>query len=87
MLHALLETLEVPQIINRYCPTKREVDHGTVSIVLILNRLIFPLPLHQVAGWVGQTVLVAVLGIPAAKFNACPELVEGMTAWSAPWMP
>jgi hypothetical protein len=28
-----------------------------------------PLPLYQISDWVGQTVLVAVLGIPAAKFN------------------
>jgi len=36
---------------------------------LVLNRLLFPLPLYQVADWIGQTVLVGVLGVPAAKFN------------------
>ena len=40
-----------------------------MALVLVLNRLMFPLPLYQVADWVGQTVLVAVLGVPAAKFN------------------
>jgi transposase len=40
-----------------------------VALVLILNRLMFPLPLYQVADWVGQTVLTAALGVPAAKFN------------------
>ncbi len=69
VLYALLETLQVRRIINRYCPTGGDVDHGTVSLTLILNRLIFPLPLYQVADWVGQTVLTAVLGVPAAKFN------------------
>jgi transposase len=69
VLYALLETLQVRSIINRYCPTKGDVDHGTVATVLILNRLMFPLPLYQVADWVGRTVLVNVLGIPAAKFN------------------
>lgn len=69
VLYALLETLQVSHIINRHCPTKGEVAHGTVAIVLILNRLMFPLPLYQVADWVGQTVLVRVLGMPAAKFN------------------
>jgi len=29
----------------------------------------FPLPLYHIADWVAQTVLVGVLGIPAAKFN------------------
>ena len=69
VLYALLETLNVRDIINRHCPTRAEVDHGTVALVLILNRLMFPLPLYQIADWVAQTVLVAVLDIPAAKFN------------------
>lgn len=69
VLYALLETLKVRQAINRHCPTQAEVDHGTVALVLLLNRLMFPLPLSQVADWVGQTVLVTVLGLPAAKFN------------------
>ena len=69
VLYALLETLEVRKIINRHCPTQAEVDHGAVALVLILNRLMFPLPLYHIADWVAQTVLVAVLDVPAAKFN------------------
>jgi len=69
VLYALFETLEVRQIINRHCPSKAEVAHGTVALVLVLNRLLLPLPLSQISDWVGQTVLVAVLGIPAGKFN------------------
>ena len=69
VLYALLETLKVRQVINRHCRSQAEVDHGTVAMVLVLNRLMCPLPLYQVADWVGQTVLVAVLGVPAAKFN------------------
>ena len=69
VLYALLETLNVRDIINRLCPTRATVDHGAVALVLILNRLMFPLPLYHIADWVAQTVLVGVLGIPAAKFN------------------
>jgi transposase len=69
VLYALLETLQVRQVINRHCRSQGAVDHGTVALVLVLNRLMCPLPLYQVADWVGQTVLVAVLGVPAAKFN------------------
>ena len=69
VLYALLETLNVRHIINQHCHTRAEVDHGTVALVLVLNRLMLPLPLYQVADWVGQTVLVAVLGIAATKFN------------------
>lgn len=68
-LYTLLETLQVRHIINRHCPTRGEVAHGTVAVVLILNRLMFPLPLYRVADWVGRTTLVAVLGVPAEKFN------------------
>jgi len=69
VLYALLETLQLRDIINRHCPTRAQVDHGTVALVLILNRLTMPLPLYHIADWLGRTVLVYVLGIPAAKFN------------------
>lgn len=69
VLYALLETLQVRHIINRHCPTRSEVDHGTVALVLILNRLMFPLPLYQVSDWLGRTILTSVLNVPAAKFN------------------
>ena len=69
VLYGLLEVLRVRDIINRHCPTRAEVDHGTVALVLVLNRLTIPSPLYQVADWLAQTVLVYTLGIPAAKFN------------------
>jgi transposase len=69
VLYALLDVLHVRQTINRHCPTAAQVDHGTVAMVLILNRLMAPRPLYQVADWVAQTVLVYVLDIPVSKFN------------------
>jgi transposase len=69
VFYALLETIQVRDIVNRYCPTRADVDHGTVVLVLVLNRLTLPLPLYQVADWLGQTVLACTLGIPAGKFN------------------
>jgi len=69
VLYELLNVLQIRQIINRHCPTAAEVDHGTVAMVLILNRLMAPRPLFRVADWVARTVLVSVLGIPASKFN------------------
>jgi transposase len=69
VLYALLDVLQVRQTINRHCPTAAQVDHGTVAMVLILNRLMAPRPLYQVADWMAQTVLVHVLEIPASKFN------------------
>lgn len=69
VLYRLLELLDVRQVINRYCPSAAQVDHGAVVVVLVLNRLMAPRPLYKVADWLGQTVLVTVLGLPAAKFN------------------
>ncbi len=69
VLYRLLEILNVRQIINRYCPCAGQVDYGAVVVVLVLNRLMAPRPLYKVADWLGQTVLLTVLGIPAAKFN------------------
>jgi len=69
ILYTLLETLQVRTIINRYCPTRAEIDYGTVALVLVLNRLTMPLPLYQVGDWMARTVLESVLGIPAHKLN------------------
>jgi transposase len=69
VLYGLLEALQVRDIINRHCPTAAQVDHGTVALILILNRLVAPRPLYRVADWLARTVLVYTLGVPAAKFN------------------
>jgi transposase len=69
VLYALLDVLQVRATINHYCPSAAQVDHGLVALVLILNRLLAPRPLYQVADWLAQTVLVSQLGLPAAKFN------------------
>jgi transposase len=69
VLYALLEVLQVREIINRHCATAAEVDHGTVAMVMILNRLTAPRPLYCVADWLARTVLVYQLGVPAKKFN------------------
>jgi transposase len=69
VLYGLLEVLQVREIINRHCPTAAEVDHGTVAMMLILNRLVAPRPLYRVADWLARTVLVYQLGVSAKKFN------------------
>jgi len=69
VLYAVLDVLQVQAIIDRYCPNQREVDNGTVALVLTLNRLMAPRPLLKIADWVAKTVLVHRLGVPASKFN------------------
>jgi hypothetical protein len=69
LLYTVLVELKVEEIINRYCPTQSKLSHGTVVLVLALNRLHAPRALWRVADWLGQTVLVQVLGVEAAQFK------------------
>jgi transposase len=69
VLYTVLQELKVEETINQYCPSRSEVSHGTVAVVIVLNRLHAPRALWRVADWLSQTVLVVVLGVEAAKFN------------------
>jgi transposase len=69
LLYTVLAELKVEETINRYCPTQSKLSHGTVVLVLALNRLHAPRAVWRVADWLGQTVLVQVLGVEAAKFK------------------
>ena len=69
VLMALLNRLEVRQIINRHCPTHSPLDHGTVALVLVLNRLMAPRPLYRIVDWLATTLIAEHLGIPKDKFN------------------
>ena len=68
-MYDFLEKLKVSETINRYAPSKGDVAHGTVAMLIVLNRLIAPRPLYKLADWMSRTVLVYRLGIPASKFN------------------
>ena len=67
LLYTVLAELKVEETINRYCPTQSKLSHGTVVLVLALNRLHAPRAVWRVADWLGQTVLVQVLGVEAAS--------------------
>jgi len=69
VLYTVLQELGVEETINQYCPSRSEVSHGTVALVIVLNRLHAPRALWRVADWLSQTVLGVVLGVEAAKFN------------------
>jgi hypothetical protein len=69
LLYTVLTELKVEETINQSCASRSEVSHGTVALVLVLNRLHAPRALWRVADWLGQTVLGPVLGVEAAKFN------------------
>ena len=69
MLYTILDDLKVAEVVNRYASTRSDLSHGTVVLVLVLNRLHAPRALHRVADWMGQTALVKILGVEAARFN------------------
>jgi len=69
LLYRVLEELKLEPIINQYCPGRSEVSHGTGALVMTLNRLHAPRAVRRVSDWLGQTVLVHILGVEAGKFN------------------
>ena len=69
LLYTVLAELQVEETINRYCPTQSKLRHGTVVLVLVLNRLHAPRALWRVADWLGQTMLGQVLQVDASKFK------------------
>jgi transposase len=69
MLYTVLTELQVEETVNRYSPTQSKLKHGTVALVLVLNRLHAPRALWRVADWLGQAALVKVLQVDANKFK------------------
>lgn len=69
VLYTVLTELGVAAIVEQYCPSRSEVGHGTVVLVLVLNRLHAPRAVWRVADWLGQTMLVGVLGVEATQFK------------------
>ncbi len=69
VLYPILAELKVEEVIDKYCSTEREVNIGTVIIILCINRLIAPRPLSKVADWAAKTVIEEYTGVPANKLN------------------
>lgn len=69
VLYTVLTELGVADTVNRYCPTQSKLGHGTVALVLVLNRLHAPRALWRVADWLGETMLGQVLQVEASQFN------------------
>ena len=69
----LCEQVGLREIVNRHCypegAAPEDLDVGTVTLILVLNRLQAPQALVHVEEWVGQSVLPEVLGIEAGQCN------------------
>jgi transposase len=69
LLYTILTELRVAETVNRFCPSRSQVSHGEVALVLVLNRLHAPRALWRVADWLAQTTLVQLLGVEPGHFN------------------
>ena len=69
VLFPILRRLQVAEIVDRHCPGKEEVSHGSTVEILSLNRLMAPKPLYKVREWMSETVLEDALGIAAEQMH------------------
>ena len=69
VLYPLLKDLRVEEIINKHLPSRHQVKHGPVAMVLILSRLVAPRAMYKISDWVTRTVLEKEMGVAATKFN------------------
>ena len=67
MVMPIFRELNLSQIVDKHCPGKEAVNHGTTVMALALNRLLSPRPLYKVGEWLGGTILEDVLGVEAAQ--------------------
>ncbi|MFQ5859543.1 MAG: hypothetical protein ACE5LU_28425 [Anaerolineae bacterium] len=80
-----LERLGLAEVVSRYCQREGALSEGTVFVVLVINRLLFPLSLHHVGEWAGKVGLDLLLGIPdVGQLNAY-RLADTLAAVSAHW--
>jgi hypothetical protein len=85
LLLAYLERLGLAEVVNRYCGRVGDISEGTVFVVIVLNRLLFPLPLRHVGEWAGKVGLHLLLDIPDVALLNYDRLVDTLAAVSGCW--
>ena len=82
LLVPILEELQLRDVVNRCCLSQgasaADLDPGRVTELLVLNRLLAPMPLVDVEAWAAQTVVPDLLDWK--RTNAT------MIVWPAPWI-
>jgi len=76
------------EIINQFCPRQPDengVSDGQAIAVLIINRMLAPCALRNVAAWVEQSGLHWLLGIADPKKFNYDRLVDALLAVHLPW--
>ena len=69
VLMPIFRRLRVAEIVDRHCPGKEDVSHGTSVVTLGLNRLMAPKPLYKVNEWIAKTVLEDALDVSAEQMH------------------
>ena len=85
LLLAYLERLGLAEVVDGYCRRVGDIPEGTVFVVLVLNRMLFPLPLRHVGEWAGKVGLHLLLGIPDVAWLNYDRLVDTLAAVSGCW--
>ncbi len=73
LLVPILEELQLRDVVNRCCLSQgasaADLDPGRVTELLVLNRLLAPMPLVHVEAWAAQTVVPDLLDLEADQCN------------------
>jgi hypothetical protein len=80
-----LERIGLAAAVDRHCARAGELSQGTVIAVLVLNRLLAPCALSNVAAWVARTGLHLLLGIPDPTLLNYDRLVDALLAVFPHW--
>ncbi len=80
-----LERIGLAAAVDRRCVRVGQLSQGTVIAVLVLNRLLAPCALSNVAAWVERTGLHLVLGIPDPTLLNYDRLVDALLAVYPHW--
>jgi transposase len=80
-----LERIGLAEVVDRYCPREGKLSEGTVVTVLVINRLLAPRALRNVAKWVSQTGLHLLLGIPDPALLNYDRLADALLAVYPHW--
>ncbi len=71
LLWHIIQTLNIEQLIDNYCPSgdKQQVRHGQAALALLLTRLLQPKALYKVADWYAASGMDVLLAHDAAQFT------------------
>lgn len=80
-----LERIGLAEAVNRYCPRQGAISDGMVITVLVINRILKPCALSNIAAWMANTGLHFLLGIPTPSDLNYDRLADALLAVYPHW--